>query len=60
MVGVGYRFVDGNYIILERQGRGRSVSTISNARAQQRAAIESVESVEVALKQISKKVTTVK
>jgi len=52
MGGAGYRFVDGNYMAFNigETGAGKSVATISNARAQQRAAIESVESGEVALK----------
>src|SRR5690625_4032991 len=52
MGGAGYRFADGNYMAFNvgETGAGKSVSTISNARAQQRSAIESVESGEVALK----------
>src|SRR5699024_9072882 len=47
-----YRFADGNYMAfnIEETGAGKSVATVSNAQAQQRAAIESVESGEVALK----------
>ena len=43
MGGAGYRFVDGNYMAFNigETGAGKSVATISNARAQQRAAIES-------------------
>lgn len=50
--GAGYRFVDGNYMAFNigETGAGKSVATISNARAQQCAAIESVENGEVALK----------
>ena len=52
MGGAGYRFADGNYMAFNigETGAGKSVAIISNARAQQRFAIESVESGEVALK----------
>src|SRR5690625_1839368 len=52
MGGAGYRFADGNYMAFNigETGAGKSVAIISNARAQQRSAIESVESGEVALK----------